>query len=68
MSGTDTVVLFRPVGQREHELIRESGFRAFPPWLPEQPYIYPVLNEAMPLRLPATGTQRTPPQATLGMC
>jgi hypothetical protein len=36
--------LFRPVGQTEFELIRASGFREFPPRLPEQPYFYPVLN------------------------
>src|SRR5438128_6719473 len=37
--------LFRPVGPRELELIAESGYRAFPPRLPEQPIFYPVLNE-----------------------
>jgi hypothetical protein len=40
-----TVTLFRPVGQRELDLIRESSFTAFPPRLPEQPIFYPVLNE-----------------------
>jgi hypothetical protein len=37
--------LYRPVGQKELELIRESGFRSFPPRLPEQPFFYPVLSE-----------------------
>ncbi|MBS1910641.1 MAG: hypothetical protein JST22_01520 [Bacteroidetes bacterium] len=41
----DTTVLFRPVGQAELELIRNSGFAAFPPRLPEQPIFYPVLSE-----------------------
>lgn len=36
--------LFRPVGRAELDLIRASGFRAFPPRLPEQPYFYPVMN------------------------
>lgn len=40
-----TTVLFRPVGPKELELIRESGFTAFPPRLPEQPIFYPVLSE-----------------------
>lgn len=40
-----TTVLFRPVGQKELELIRESGFTEFPPRLPEQPIFYPVLSE-----------------------
>jgi hypothetical protein len=33
------------VGQKEFDLIRSSGFREFPPRLPEQPFFYPVLNE-----------------------
>jgi len=36
--------LYRPVGERELELIRDSGWRAFPPRLPEQPIFYPVLD------------------------
>jgi hypothetical protein len=41
----DTILLFRPVGQKELELIQQSQFAAFPPRLPEQPIFYPVLNE-----------------------
>src|SRR5215475_1753953 len=37
--------LYRPVGPRELEVIRASGFREFPPRLPEQPIFYPVLTE-----------------------
>ncbi len=37
--------LYRPVGQAEMDLIRASGFREFPPRLPEQPIFYPVLTE-----------------------
>jgi hypothetical protein len=40
-----TMTLYRPVGARELELIAESGFRRFPPRLPEQPIFYPVCNE-----------------------
>ena len=43
---TDTITLYRPVGQLELDLIAQSGYRAFPPRLPEQPIFYPVLNEA----------------------
>jgi hypothetical protein len=39
-----TTTLFRPVGQAELDLIRATGFRSFPPRLPEQPFFYPVLN------------------------
>ena len=30
--------LYRPVGRKELELIRASGFRSFPPCLPSQPF------------------------------
>ena len=40
----ETVELFRPVGLRELELIKESGFLRFPPRLPGQPFFYPVAN------------------------
>ena len=41
-----TVTLYRPVGGTELALIEASGWRAFPPRLPEQPIFYPVTNEA----------------------
>ena len=45
MNHTATTTLYRPVGPKELALIEESGFRAFPPRLPDQPIFYPVLNE-----------------------
>jgi hypothetical protein len=42
--GLHEMILFRPVGQKEMELIKQSGYTAFPPRLPEQPIFYPVLN------------------------
>ena len=47
----ETVTLYRPVGAEELDLIRESGFRAFPPRLPEQPIFYPVLTEAYAVKI-----------------
>lgn len=41
----ETVILYRPVGEKELDLIEESGYRKFPPRLPEQPIFYPVLNQ-----------------------
>jgi hypothetical protein len=41
----ETTILYRPVGANELRLIEESGFKEFPPRLPEQPIFYPVLNE-----------------------
>lgn len=43
---TATITLYRPVNQAELDLIAASGWRAFPPRLPEQPIFYPVTNEA----------------------
>jgi hypothetical protein len=40
-----TITLFRPVGPKELELIRESGWKEFPPRLPQQPIFYPVMNQ-----------------------
>jgi len=42
---TSTTTLFRPVGEKELELIRVAGWSAFPPRLPEQPIFYPVLEK-----------------------
>lgn len=39
------MILYRPVGTKEFELIRDSGYTKYPPRLPEQPIFYPVLNE-----------------------
>ena len=41
----ETVTLWRPTGPRELELVERSGWRAWPPRLPDQPIFYPVLNE-----------------------
>jgi hypothetical protein len=40
----ETTTLWRPVGPQELALIKQSGMRAFPPRLPEQPIFYPVLS------------------------
>ena len=45
MRDLQTVTLFRPTGQAERDLVEASGWRAFPPRLPEQPIFYPVLTE-----------------------
>ena len=45
MDDEKAITLYRPVGAEELQLIRKSGFREFPPRLPEQPIFYPVLNE-----------------------
>lgn len=46
-----TTLLWRPTGPEELELVRRSGWRAWPPRLPEQPIFYPVLNEEYAIRI-----------------
>ena len=46
MSDQSTVLLFRPVGQAEMDLIESNGYQEFPPRLPQQPIFYPVLSRS----------------------
>jgi len=41
----DVVILWRPTGPEEIELVRATGSKRWPPRLPDQPIFYPVLNE-----------------------
>src|SRR6185437_10013988 len=42
---SETIALYRPVGEQELALIEASGFQAFPPRLEWQPIFYPVTTE-----------------------
>ena len=46
-----TTTLYRPVNDKELELIREMDFEGFPPRLPEQPIFYPVMNEEYAIQI-----------------
>lgn len=39
------MILYRPVGQAELDLIKKTGYKKYPPRLFYQPIFYPVLNE-----------------------
>jgi hypothetical protein len=62
MQNNNVTTLYRPVGPKELELIRQSGWKKFPPRLPEQPIFYPVMNEAYAVQIardwnvPASGS------------
>lgn len=45
MTLDEVVIMYRPTGPAELKLIEDSGFRRWPPRLPEQPSFYPVTNE-----------------------
>src|SRR5262245_65350827 len=51
VTSSETVTLFRPVGPKELELIRASGYREFPPRLPGQPIFYPVLTREYAVKI-----------------
>src|SRR5689334_16248796 len=46
-----TRVLFPPAGPADLELIPASGWKSFPPRLPDQPIFYPVLNEGYAVQI-----------------
>ncbi len=45
-SDLETTILYRPTGPKELDLVKQSGYRRWPPRLREQPIFYPVTNEA----------------------
>lgn len=62
MQTNDVTTLYRPIGPKELELIEQSGWKKFPPRLPEQPIFYPVMNEQYAVQIardwnvPASGS------------
>ena len=57
------MILYRPVGLKELELIAQSGYTAFPPRLPEQPIFYPVLNFDYAAQIAREWNTQRPPYA-----
>ncbi len=47
----NSIILYRPVGLFELELIHQSNYTEFPPRLDWQPIFYPVLNEAYAIEI-----------------
>lgn len=62
----NTVTLYRPVGQKELELIRESDWKRFPPRLPFQPIFYPVLTEDYATRIARDWNTKDPNSGFVG--
>lgn len=53
--------LYRPVGIRELELIKQSGMTEFPPRFPEQPIFYPILNKEYARQIAKEWNAKNPP-------
>jgi len=51
ISDKDTIMLYRAVGKKEMELIKESDFLQFPPRLSFQPIFYPVINKDYAIKI-----------------
>lgn len=47
----ETITLYRPVGQKEMDLIVAADFASFPPRLAWQPIFYPVISEAYAIEI-----------------
>jgi hypothetical protein len=45
MNGDQTTILYRPAGQEELDLVKKSGFRAFPPRAEAQPILNFLVSE-----------------------
>ena len=61
-----SITLFRPVGQKEFELIRDSGFKEFPPRLSHQPIFYPVLTEGYAIQIARDWNTKDPASGYVG--
>jgi hypothetical protein len=66
MNSEATVTLYRPVGQRELDLIRASGWLRFPPRLESQPIFYPVLSEAYAVKIARDWNTKDPNSQNVG--
>jgi hypothetical protein len=66
MSQTETITLYRPVGQKELDLIRDSGWSAFPPRLSFQPIFYPVTNEEYAIQIARDWNTKDPASGHVG--
>jgi hypothetical protein len=55
---------WRPTGQQELDLVAASGWRGWPPRLPEQPIFYPVLNRWYATKIAREWNVRTKALAT----
>ncbi len=61
-----TTGLYRPVGQAELDLIRDSNWRRFPPRLSWQPIFYPVLTEDYAIRIARDWNTKDPASGYVG--
>src|SRR3954470_16709194 len=66
MNASKTVILYRPVGQAELDLISASGFKRFPARLYWQPIFYPVVTEDYAIRIARDWNTKDPNSQFVG--
>jgi hypothetical protein len=66
MGMSRTTTLWRPVGQRELDLVAQSGWARFPPRLSGQPIFYPVLNEEYAIKIARDWNTKDPASGNIG--
>ncbi|MFG1757852.1 PWWP domain-containing protein [Micromonospora echinofusca] len=50
MSSDGTTALWRPMGQQERNLVRETGWRRWPALPPDRTHFFPILSEDFAIR------------------
>lgn len=66
MRNVETTTLFRPVGQKELDLITEADWLRFPPRLFWQPIFYPVLTEEYAVKIARDWNTKDPNSGYVG--
>lgn len=61
-----SVTLHRPIGQKEYDLIKASGWKKFPPRLPFQPIFYPVVEESYAVQIARDWNTKDPISGYVG--
>ena len=60
------MILYRPTGRQERELVLASGSRLWPPRLPGQPIFYPVTTFVYAEKIARDWNSRQPPPDNTG--
>ncbi len=66
MNADATTTLYRPVGQKELDLIAGADWRRFPPRLAGQPIFYPVLTEEYAVQIARDWNTKDPNSGYVG--
>jgi len=60
------MILYRPTGQAELDLVAAADWRAWPPRLPDQPIFYPVLTFDYAEKIARDWNSKSSPPGNIG--